>query len=208
MVRTEVDDFRIRRLPSIERGVIEKYASIAFSHLTHAVSANAVAGLTVSLYLKCTTFKDNPSYRQQLTMLYDFRQLLDNKRVPRYFTGLRKKYYTQYTDICSLLDELENYQKTGEVSAQFLGSMEIDKENIPVEHVEEYLAYVKEMTLVVIDEVTNMVKRQIYRLFPSEAPMFVQNILQENAYDDIYHAAVGDGIREISTGTKKVTFSL
>lgn len=166
-----------------------------------------MACLTVSLYLKCSTFKEPPSYRQQLTMLYDFRQLLSNKREPKYFTRPRRTYYCQYQNICTLIDELGNYKKTGEISDAFFRALCIDKENIPIEHIEEQLTYSREITLVIIDEMTRMIRDQIYRFFPGQGPRFVQEILEENPYDGIVHAEIESEEDVGMTEVRKVTFS-
>ncbi|MEI6096164.1 MAG: hypothetical protein WCR08_12025, partial [Gammaproteobacteria bacterium] len=160
----------------------EKYRNIGLSHLSKVILSSVTSCLTQSLYFKCATFKDTPSYRQQLTMLYDFRQLLHGKRDPKYFTRPRNTGYMDYKDICTLLDELARYQKTGVVSDGFFRALLIEKENTPIEHIEEQLTYSREVTLVVIDEMTMMVRDQIYRFFPSQGPKFVQEILEENPY--------------------------
>jgi len=208
MVRGEFEDFIEKRLPEIERIVNEKYGGFFSPHLVREISITACAKLAFALHLKGATFKDNPSYRQQLTMLYDFRQLLGSEREPKYFKTRRKDYYRQYENICTLLDEHENYQKTGEVNAKFLRLIEIGQENFPIEHAEGYLAYAREMTLVMIDNVSDMVREQIYRIFPG-APTFVQSILGEDPYEGMHHVGSEHHIKEDATQeVKKVTFSL
>ena len=207
MGRTEAECFEDQKLVEIKRNLFEKYPKTGFSHLSNAVYSDVVASLTVSLYLKCATFKDNPSYRQQLTMLYDFRQLLHGKREAKYFTSLRNTGYRQYRDICVLLDELESYQKTGAVSDSFFRVLSVDKENCLVEHIEEQLTYSREVTLVVIDEMTKMIRDQIYRFFPSQGPKFVQEILEENPYDGIAHVEVGNEEEAVIVETRRVTFA-
>lgn len=204
MVRGELDDFTERRFPEIVRKVGEKHINTICSHLARNTSITACAELAFSLHLKGATFSDNPSYRQQLTMLYDFRQLLKGEKAPKYFTNHRKDYYRQYDNICTLLDEYEKYQKVGEMSIKFLRLVNIEQENIPPEHTEEYLTCAREITLVMIDEVTHMVRDQIYRTFPSKAERFVQEILKENSHDGVIEHGAGETL----VGTKKVTFSL
>ncbi|MCR9192591.1 MAG: hypothetical protein NXI01_08025 [Gammaproteobacteria bacterium] len=208
MLKRELDDFSERRLPEIEKIVGEKYGSIFSPRLVREASITACAKLEFALSLQCVTFKDSPSYRHQLTMLYDFRQLLKNERKPKYFISRRKSYYRQYENICTLLDEYNNYQKTGVVNPKFLRLIEVGQENFPTEHAEEYLAYTKEMTLVMIAEVTNMVRDQIYRVFPSQGPKFVQDILKENPYDgSIAHIEAENTEEAAITDARKVTFA-
>lgn len=203
MVRGELGDFMEKILPERERAVAEKYKSIMSSCMVHEIAATVCAKLTVALYLTCATYKDAPSYRQQLTILYDFRQLLDGERNPKYFTS-RKKYYLQYVNICAMLDEYQSYQKTSEVSGKFFRLIGVEQENISTEHTIECLAYSREMTLVMIDEVTKLVREQIYRIFPVKALRFVQEILNENTHD----TAIEMGGEETLERAKKVTFSL
>ncbi|MEI6095215.1 MAG: hypothetical protein WCR08_07130, partial [Gammaproteobacteria bacterium] len=141
MVRAEVDDFRLRRRVEIEIDMSEKHRNVGLSGLSKAILSSVTSCLTLSLYFKCATFKDTPSYRQQLTMLYDFRQLLHGKKEPRYFTKPRITGYMDYKDICTFLDELESYEKTGVVSDAFFRALLIEKENAPIEHIEELLTY-------------------------------------------------------------------
>lgn len=207
MVRAEMGDFRMKRRAEIENGMSKKHRNVGFSNLSKATVSNAISCLTQSLYFQCATFKDNPSYRQQLTMLYDFRQLLHGKREPKYFTSLRKTGYRDYKEVCSLIDELENYQKTGVISDAFFRALLIEKENISIEHIEEQLTYSREITLVIIDEMTKMIRDQIYRFFPSQGPRFVQEILEENPYDGIVHAEIESEEDVGMTEVRKVTFS-
>lgn len=207
MVRAEVDDFRLRRRVEIEIDMSEKHRNVGLSGLSKAILSSVTSCLTLSLYFKCATFKDTPSYRQQLTMLYDFRQLLHGKKEPRYFTKPRITGYMDYKDICTFLDELESYDKTGVVSDAFFRALLIAKENAPIEHIEELLTYSREVTLVVIDEMTKMVRDQIYRFFPSQGPKFVQEILEENPYDGIAHVEVGNEEEAVIAETRRVTFA-
>lgn len=207
MVRAEIDDFRMRRRVEIARDMSEKYRNIGLSALSKAILSGVTSCLTLSLYFECATFKDNPSYRQQLTMLYDFRQLLHGKREPKYFTSLRKTGYRDYKEVCTLIDELESYQKTGVVSDAFFRALLIEKENAPIERIEEQLTYTREVTLIVIDEMTKMIRDQIYRFFPSQGPKFVQEILEENPYDGIAHFEVENADEAVMTSVRKVTFA-
>lgn len=188
----------------IEKEVSQKYEGLFSDTLIREISSVASAKLMIPLYLQSATYKDSPSYRQQLTILYDFRQLLNGDvRRPKYF-AVEKKYYHCYAGICALLDGHQYYQKTGEVSSEFFRVIpELGKENFPTEHAEEYLLYAREMTLVMIDKATNMVRDQIYGMFPSKAPEFVRVILQENLSNDAESMNY-----ETSTETKRVTFSI
>lgn len=206
-VKAEVDDFRLRRRIEIERDMTEKYRNIGLSQLSKVILSSVTSCLTQSLYFKCATFKDTPSYRQQLTMLYDFRQLLHGKRDPKYFTRPRNTGYVDYKDICTLLDELASYQKTGVVSDGFFRALLIEKENTPIEHIEEQLTYSREVTLVVIDEITMMVRDQIYRFFPSQGPKFVQEILEDNPYEGIAHVEVENEEEAVIVESRRVTFA-
>ncbi len=206
-VKAEVDDFRLRRRIEIERDMTEKYRNIGLSQLSKVILSSVTSCLNQSLYFKCATFKDNPSYRQQLTMLYDFRQLLHGKRDPKYFTRPRNTGYVDYKDICTLLDELASYQKTGVVSDGFFRALLIEKENTPIEHIEEQLTYSREVTLVVIDEITMMVRDQIYRFFPSQGPKFVQEILEGNPYEGIAHVEVENEEEAVIVESRRVTFA-
>lgn len=206
MVRAEIGDFRMRRRVEIERDMSEKYSNIGLSGLSKAILSGVTSCLTLSLYFECATFKDNPSYRQQLAMLYDYRQLLHGKREPKYFTGLRNTGYKDYIEVCILIDELESYQKTGVISDAFFRALLIQKENVPpIEQIEEQLTYSKEVTLIIIDEVTKLVRDQIYRFFPSQGPKFVQDILEEDPYDGIAPVEVEN--EEVILDTKRVTFA-
>lgn len=207
MVRAEVDDFRLRRRVEIEIDMSGKHRNVGLSGLSKTILSSVTSCLTLSLYFKCATYKDTPSYRQQLTMLYDFRQLLHGKKEPRYFTKPRITGYMDYKDICTFLDELESYEKTGVVRDAFFRALLIEKENAPIEHIEELLTYSREVTLVVIDEMTKMVRDQIYRFFPSQGPKFVQEILEENPYDGIAHVEVENEEEAVIVESRRVTFS-
>ena len=203
MVRGELDNFIQIILPERERTVIEKYKNIISSAMVHEISVTVYSKLVVALYLTCATFNDAPSYRQQLTILYDFRQLLRDERNPKYFTS-RKKYYLQYMNICAMLDEYQSYQNTGDISAKFFRVIGVEQENMPMEHIGEYLACSKEMSLVVIDEFTKLVRDQIYRVFPEKADKFIQEILNEGSCDTAIERSDGQSLERV----KKVTFSL
>ena len=207
MVRAEIDDFRMRRRVEIERDMSEKHRNIGLSALSKAILSSVTSCLTLSLYFECATFKDNPSYRQQLTILYDFRQLLHGKKKPKYCTRPRNTGYRDYKDVCTLVDELASYQKTGVVNDAFFRALLIAKENAPIEHIEELLTYSREVTLVVIDEMTKMVRDQIYRFFPSQGPKFVQEILEENPYDGIADVEIENEEEAVVVETRRVTFA-
>ena len=206
-VRHEVDDFRLKRIVKIESDMAQKYRNIGSSCLTKAILSSVTSCLTLSLYFECATYKDAPSYRKQLTMLYDFRQLLHGKREPKYFIRARNTGYRDYKDICTFLDELECYQKTGVVSDSFFMALLIEKENTPTDHLEEQLIYTREVTLIIIDEMTQMIRDQIYRFFPSHGAKFVQDILEEDPYDGIAHIEVDNESEAVIADTRRVTFA-
>ena len=171
-------------LEEVERSA-EHYETLSQIFPVDELSTTAYAALTVPLYLELSTSTDKRSFRQQLTILYDFRQLLDGRIRPNYFTSNLNKYAHCYKDICILLNEIDNYKLNSNViSTDFYESTDLELGFIPVEHVEELLEYSRSMTLRMIDKVTKMVRSQIYRFFPEEAPKFVQDILHENPYDE------------------------
>ena len=77
----------------------------------------------------------------------------------------------------------------------------------PIEHIEEQLTYSREVALVVIDEMTKMVRDQIYRFFPSQGPKFVQEILEENPYDGIADVEIENEEEAVVVDTRRVTFA-
>lgn len=176
-------------LEEVERSA-DHYEAVSQIFPVDEVSTSAYAALTVPLYLELSTYMDKRSFTQQLTILYDFRQLLDGRIRPNYFTSNPNKYAHCYKDICVLLNEIDNYKLNDNVvSTDFYESIGLEVGSIPVEHIKEVLEYSRSLTLHMVDKVTKMVRSQIYRFFPEDAPKFVQDILHENPYDaeDIEH---------------------
>lgn len=170
-------------LEEVER-TTENYQTVSQFCPVDELSTSVYAALTVPLYLELACYTDRPSFTQQLTILYDFRQLLQGEISPNYFKSTRNKYANCYKNVCVLLNEIDNYQRHDNViSADFYESSGLELESIPVEHAEEVLEYCRSITLRMIDKVTKMVRSQIYKFFPEDAPKFVQNILRKNPYD-------------------------
>jgi hypothetical protein len=201
LVRKLYRDFRDNQLSVLKRSIIAKY-EIHFSEpYLSAVSAEIFSSLNVSLYLECARYRDFPSFRHQLLLIHDFKQLLENtKPEPKY--AHISDYSHCYDGINIMLSERAHYVEAGVLSQRFFKDLSLSKENFPMELAEKYLDYTEEMTRAVIEAMTNMVLEQIYVFFPSEGPAFYRSLFPE-----ALSAATVDYSAENSQVGRRVTFS-
>ncbi len=206
----EYSDFEKHGFYAIEARVSERYKAHLPANILHQVATSANASLVIALYLESAVHRDHPSYEHQLLMLHDFKQLLENKKEPRYF-GSGKKYQNCYENICALLEERKNYEKTHVISAAFYkATPRIGKENFPVAHTEEFLEYTEIITREMIEAITNMVLNQIYRFFPSRGPSYYQALTIRDAQETVHDFASVDDLGDSAENeqeTRRITFA-
>lgn len=208
LVDKQYREFEARTLPALESIVAEKYMQYLPYSLLHPITNSVWASLSTSLYLQCSSFKSKvkPSFSQQMCAIHDYEKLLSNtdERL-RFFQKMN--YWSCYTSVSILLNEKENYQKTNLISNEFWRQLRcVNKENLPPEYAEHYVAFSEEITRALTTSVIDMVSQQIETLFPSESDAYRRSL------DAIYEPS-NDGLakdEEPSTSMphKKITFTL
>lgn len=178
LVRKQYCDFRDNQLSVLKSSIFEKYKMYISEPYLSAVSSEIFSSLNVSLYLECARYRDFPSYRHQLLLIRDFKQLFEtSKPEPQYIHT--SDYNHCYNVIFFLLSERTRYTKTGTLSETFFNKLLLSSEGFPMEYAEKYLDYTEEITRVVIEVMTNMVLEQIFTFFPSEGPAFYQSLFSK-----------------------------
>lgn len=187
-VKKEINTLEDNIFSKIEKNISEKYIDLFDRRFIRDISATAFSCLTIPLYLECTSLAASPSYQDQLTMIYDFRELLNEPydRKLKYMKNIMI-YKNSFVKARTLVDSYEHFQITGTVSDVFIECLltvqkEIytnllspQNESFSPQKVEHILCYAREITLAIIDAVTSVVEEQIYRLFGREAEEFVEN---------------------------------
>jgi hypothetical protein len=206
LVRSQYCNFRDNQLAIIETGVSEKYIIYFSKAQLHTITAAVYGKLAATLYLQCARYRDAPSYRDQLLMIRDLRQLLERKK-PKPQHIHTTKYSHCYDGLCLLLSERVHYVETGILGEGFFNKLRLNKDSFPVENTEKYLEYTEEITRAVIEAMTNMVLEQIFTFFPSEGPAFYRSVFLEASSAAVIE---DDGAKNTNhTSTRpRVTFSV
>lgn len=173
MVLGEHDALESKIINELMEGVSRPYLEMVSDDLLEIIPCIVHSNLSISLYLQCASMESVLTYGRQLTIINDYSQLLHNQRDPKYFAE-KKDYIRSYKEICALIDEYQHYKDTGEISPYFFKIFPRFKGKIPDPMAEKFLLYCREITLLVVEEMTNSVTDQIMRYFPSQARNFIK----------------------------------
>lgn len=206
-------NFREKIIPTIQEEILRKYTQY-FCEPVLGSPAAIYESLGAMLYLKSIL---RPTYIDQLTMIYNLRQLVGDG-APQLHAICEKYYEYAYSRLYFILSERSRYDEAGTLSKTFFEVLNLVEEQFPMEHAVKYLDYVEEITRKLIEVMTAMVLEQIYAFFPSEGPAFYQSLFIENSSSEqslFQSASVVAAVAEESEveskdiqPRKKVTFSL
>ena len=200
MVLKEHDELEGKIINELKDSVSRPYSDSVSEDLLSIIPCIVHANLSIPLYLQCSSMGSVLNYGRQLTIISDYRQLLHGPREPKYFTG-KKDYMRSYKEICALIDEHKNYQNTGKISPEFLKLFPRFKGSISDLIAERFLLYCKEITLCIVEQMTNSATDQIMRYFPIQSRQFIERTNLVSCFRE----AELDFLRD--TDTPKVTFS-
>jgi len=173
-------DIKNKIVPALKQEISKKY-SMYFSEPQLNSPAAICRSLGTMLYLENSI---HPTYRDQLTMLYDVKQLLEDEEYQPH-TICIKQYNYSYSSFHFVLSERSRYAETGKLSTTFFNVLGLSEDQFPMEIAEKYLDYVEEITQKIIEVMTAQVLEQIYAFFPSEGPDFYQSLLGESNHSSI-----------------------
>lgn len=175
LVRKQYNAFENKRLPQLEASIAGKYEAYFSKKTLHRIVVCVCSSLSVSIYLNGAWYSEFPSYRHQLLMINDFRNLLNSfTSVSTYFYAT--SYYHCYDEVHCILNERVYYNKMHELSNEFLEIIKSNSNDFPYEYAEKYFDYIEEIVPLVIREMTDMILEQIFSFFPSEGPAFYNSI--------------------------------
>lgn len=209
-------DIKNKIVPVLKQEVSEKY-KIYFSESQLNSPAAICRSLGAMLYLENSI---RPTYRDQLTMLYDVKQLLKDEEYQPHDICIRHYNY-YYSSFHFILNERSRYVETGKLSTVFFNILSLSENQFPMESAEKYLDYVEEVTKKIIECMTELVLEQIYAFFPSEGPVFYQSLFIESNHSSSVAEDIEETVAIASTensenllelegtsSTRKVTFNV
>lgn len=184
MVSRAHDELENKIVNELMEGFSRPYLATVSEDLLEIIPCIVHSNLSISLYLQCASMGSVLTYGRQLTIINDYRQLLHNQREPKYFAE-KKDYIRSYKEICALIDEYQHYQDTGEISSNFFKIFPKFKGKISDPMAENFLLYCREITLRVVEEMTNSVVDQIMRYFPSQASNFIKRTNLTTCFQEV-----------------------